>query len=58
MWRCRTGATSVSEPKNQFYGDHGAGVKDPLGNHWGIATDFEEVPPEEMQRRKKEQANK
>ncbi len=48
----------MSEPKNQFYGDHSAGVKDPLGNHWGIATDFEEVPPEEMQKRKKEQANK
>jgi len=53
----QAGATSVSEPKNQFYGDRSAGVKDPLGNHWGIATHVEEVPPEEMQRRMKEQAN-
>ncbi len=53
----QAGATSVSEPKNQFYGDRSAGVKDPLGNHWGIATHIEEVSPEEMQRRMKEQAN-
>jgi PhnB protein len=54
----QAGATSVSEPKNQFYGDRSAGVKDPLGNQWGIATHVEEVPPEEMQRRMKEQANR
>ncbi len=53
----QAGATSVSEPKNQFYGDRGASVRDPLGNHWGIATHVEEVSPEEMQRRMKERAN-
>ncbi len=52
----QAGGTSVSEPKNQFYGDRSAGVRDPLGNHWGIATNIEEVSPEEMQRRMKEQA--
>ncbi len=47
----QAGGTSVSEPKNQFYGDRSAGVRDPLGNHWGIATHFEEVSPEEMRKR-------
>jgi PhnB protein len=53
----QAGATSVSEPKNQFYGDRSAAIRDSLGNVWGIATHVEEVPPEEMQRRMKEQAN-
>jgi PhnB protein len=33
-----TGATSVEEPVDQFYGDREAGVKDPSGNVWWIAT--------------------
>jgi PhnB protein len=45
------GAISVREPANQFYGDRSAGVIDPLGNHWGIATRVEEVPPDELTRR-------
>jgi PhnB protein len=45
------GAISVREPANQFYGDRSAGVIDPLGNHWGVATRIEEVPPEELTRR-------
>jgi PhnB protein len=27
------GATSLIEPKDQFYGDRDGGVKDPVGNH-------------------------
>jgi uncharacterized glyoxalase superfamily protein PhnB len=50
------GATSVREPKNQFYGDRSASVRDPTGNTWGIATHVEDVSPEEMQRRMKEQS--
>ena len=53
----QAGGTSVKEPKNQFYGDRSADVRDPLGNHWGIATHFEEVSPEEMQKRMRAQAN-
>lgn len=34
-----------------FYGDRNAGVKDPLGSHWWIATHVEDVTPEEMERR-------
>jgi len=33
-----SGATSVEEPIDQFYGDREAGVKDPTGNIWWIAT--------------------
>lgn len=32
------GATSLEEPVDQFYGDREAGVKDPSGNAWWIAT--------------------
>jgi PhnB protein len=46
-----TGATSLREPANQFYGDRSAGVKDPSGNMWWLATHVEDVSPEEMKRR-------
>jgi PhnB protein len=32
------GATSLSEPKDQPYGDRNAGVKDPFGNQWYLAA--------------------
>jgi PhnB protein len=32
------GATSIEEPVDQFYGDREAGIKDPTGNVWWIAT--------------------
>lgn len=32
------GATSLSEPVNQSYGDRSGGVEDPFGNKWYIAT--------------------
>jgi PhnB protein len=45
------GATSLMEPADQFYGDRNAGVKDPAGNLWWIATHIEDVSPEELARR-------
>ena len=50
---CRrdAGATAVREPANQFYGDRSAGVTDPVGNYWGIATHVEDVPPDELAKR-------
>jgi PhnB protein len=45
------GATSIREPANQFYGDRSAGVKDPAGNEWWMATHIEDVTQQEMQRR-------
>src|ERR1051326_4246484 len=47
----QAGATSIMAPANQFYGDRNAGVKDPCGNLWWIATRVEDVPAEEVQRR-------
>lgn len=45
------GATSIMEPSDQFYGDRNAGVSDPTGNQWWIATHIEDVSEEEMNRR-------
>jgi PhnB protein len=47
----QAGATSLREPSDQFYGDRMAGVQDPVGNHWWIATRTENVPPAELARR-------
>ncbi len=45
------GGTSVREVADQFYGDRNGTVKDPCGNHWGIATHIEDVSPEELKKR-------
>lgn len=45
------GATSISEPADQFYGDRHAGIKDPSGNLWWVATHLEDVSHDEMMRR-------
>jgi uncharacterized glyoxalase superfamily protein PhnB len=39
------------EPADQFYGDRNAGIRDPQGNYWWIATHVEDVSPEDLQRR-------
>jgi len=48
------GGTSVMEPADQFYGDRNAGVKDPCGVSWWMATHVEDVPPDELARRASE----
>ena len=48
------GGKSLMEPAKQFYGDINAGVEDPVGNYWWIATHVEDVSREEMERRAKE----
>src|SRR5688572_3074101 len=45
------GGESIMEPADQFYGDRMAGVRDPCGNVWWIATHVEDVPPDELARR-------
>ena len=47
----KAGATSLTEPVNQFYEDRQGGVRDPVGNVWWIATRIEDVSPEELQKR-------
>ena len=45
------GGDSLMEPADQFYGDRNAGVQDPWGNNWWIATHIEDVDETEIQRR-------
>ena len=40
----QAGATSISEPKDQPYGDRSGGVRDVFGNQWYIATHIKDVP--------------
>jgi hypothetical protein len=44
------------EPKDQFYGDRSCGVKDPVGNHWFIATHKEDLSKDELDMRAKDYA--
>ena len=48
------GATSVSPPVTQFYGDRHGSLRDAWGNLWSIATHVEDVSEEEMARRAQE----
>lgn len=43
------GAKSTRQPENQFYGDRVAGVEDPFGYEWFIATHIQDVSSEEME---------
>ena len=45
------GAELLMEPKDQFYGERAAKVRDPFGHEWLLGTHIEDVTPEEMQRR-------
>lgn len=40
----RAGATTIEAPSDKPYGDRSAGVKDPWGNSWFIATHMKDVP--------------
>ena len=45
------GGESLQEPVDQFYGDRKAGIKDPDGKQWWIATRIEDLSPEELEKR-------
>ncbi|WP_073521790.1 VOC family protein [Pseudomonas fluorescens] len=45
------GATVVSEPKDQFYGDRSASVKDPFGHLWFLATHKEDLTEAQIRQR-------
>ena len=46
-----TGAESIKEPTDEFYGDRTGAVRDAHGNQWYFATHVEDVSDEEMARR-------
>lgn len=43
------GAESLREPADQPYGDRMAGVRDPFGYSWWIATHIQDVPRAEVE---------
>ena len=44
------GAKSEREPEDQFYGDRMAGVQDPFGYKWFIATHIKDVSKEDLEK--------
>jgi PhnB protein len=44
------GATSMSEPADQFHGDRTAAVRCPYGHKWIFQTHLRDVTPQEQQR--------
>jgi len=48
------GAKVTMPVADMFWGDRFGKVVDPFGHHWGVATHIEEVPPQEMDTRRKE----
>jgi PhnB protein len=49
------GAVVKRPVADQFYGDRSGTFADPFGHIWTLATHIEDVPPEEMRRRMKDQ---
>ncbi|HTV80064.1 MAG TPA: VOC family protein [Steroidobacteraceae bacterium] len=47
----RAGAEVVMPPRNQFWGERMAVVRDPFGHEWLLGGHLEDVSPEEMQSR-------
>lgn len=47
----KAGATSVQEPRDEFYGDRTSAIEDGQGNQWWIATHQEDLSPEEIAER-------
>jgi PhnB protein len=45
------GCTAERPPENQFWGDRMGTLVDPFGHRWSLATHFEDVSDEEMERR-------
>ncbi len=50
------GAKVIRPPADQFYGDRTAGVEDPFGHKWYLATHVRDVSMEEMQEHMKAMA--
>ena len=43
------GATLIRQTADMFWGDRWAGLEDPFGHHWSVATRIRDVSPEEIQ---------
>ena len=51
------GAQSVSEVKDQFYGDRSGTLRDPFGHLWFLATHKEDLSEEQIRQRAMEMFN-
>ena len=47
----KAGARALRQLENKFYGDRSGQFEDPFGHRWDVASDIEDVPPEEMAKR-------
>lgn len=45
------GASVEQQPTDQFWGDRMGSLTDPFGHKWMLATQVEDVPPEQLQAR-------
>jgi len=52
------GATSIREPRDEVYGDRGAGVKDLDGTTWWLATHLQDLSADEIERRVRAQSQR
>ncbi|MFC3448585.1 VOC family protein [Amycolatopsis speibonae] len=48
------GATSVMEPMDAFWGERYSQVQDPAGHRWVLATQLEDLSPDQLHERAKE----
>lgn len=57
MWKraLAAGGKELRKLQNQFYGDRSGTLADPFGHQWTIAQHVEDVSPEEMDKRMKQQ---
>ncbi len=57
LWKraLAAGGKETRPLQNQFYGDRSGTLEDPFGHQWTIGQHVEDVPPEEMERRMKQQ---
>jgi len=57
MWKRALAAGGKEQRKlqNQFYGDRSGTLADPFGHQWTVAQHVEDVSPEEMDKRMKQQ---
>ena len=52
------GAKADMRPQNMFWGDRYGRLTDPFGHSWSVATHVEDVAPQEMAKRMKEEMAK
>jgi PhnB protein len=52
------GAKADQQPADQFWGDRYGKLTDPFGHSWSLATHIEDVAPEEMRKRMRDEMAK